>query len=81
MFTSKDDLKLGYGVDMEIGKFLIDRKVPLENLYWKTGYCISYLCRVIYLFPYTWIYNTGWGCLRLNCCQNSIFSWYRAHIA
>ena len=35
MFTSKDDLKLGYGVDMEIGKFLTDRKVPEENLYWK----------------------------------------------
>lgn len=43
MFTSKDDLKLGYGVDMEIGKFLIDRKVPIENLYWKN--------RLLYIIP------------------------------
>ncbi|HRP34227.1 MAG TPA: hypothetical protein PKV73_20165 [Agriterribacter sp.] len=35
MFTSKDDLKLDYGVDMEIGKFLTDRTVPENNLYWK----------------------------------------------
>lgn len=38
MFTSRDDLKLEYGVDMEIGKFLVDRKVPEENLYWKNRY-------------------------------------------
>jgi hypothetical protein len=43
MFTSKDDLKLGYGVDMEIGKFLIDRKVPAGNLYWKN--------RLLYIVP------------------------------
>ncbi len=43
MFTSKDDLKLVYGVDMEIGKFLIDRKVPAENLYWKN--------RLLYIVP------------------------------
>jgi hypothetical protein len=35
MFTSKDDLKLSYGIDMEIGKFFVDRKVPQNNLYWK----------------------------------------------
>ncbi|HRO47749.1 hypothetical protein [Agriterribacter sp.] len=43
MFTSKDDLKLGYGVDMEIGKFLTDRKVPEGNLYWKK--------RLLYIVP------------------------------
>ena len=43
MFTSKDDLKLGYGVDMEIGKFLTDRKVPEDNLYWKN--------RLLYIIP------------------------------
>ena len=43
MFTSKDDLKLGYGVDMEIGKFLIDRKVPAGNLYWNN--------RLLYIVP------------------------------
>ncbi|MCO5236322.1 MAG: hypothetical protein M9933_08640 [Chitinophagaceae bacterium] len=43
MFTSKDDLKLDYGVDMEIGKFLTDRKVPSENLYWKD--------RLLYIIP------------------------------
>ncbi|HTN05427.1 hypothetical protein [Agriterribacter sp.] len=43
MFTSKDDLKLGYGVDMEIGKFLTDRKVPADNLYWKN--------RLLYIVP------------------------------
>jgi hypothetical protein len=35
MFLSCDDLKLAYGVDMEIGRFYVDRKVPLENVYWK----------------------------------------------
>lgn len=43
MFTSKDDLKLEYGVDMEIGKFLIDREVPAGNLYWKN--------RLLYIVP------------------------------
>jgi hypothetical protein len=35
MFLSKDDLKLSYGVDLEIGKFLVDRRVPPANAYWK----------------------------------------------
>jgi hypothetical protein len=35
MFLTKDDLKLSYGVDLTIGKFYIDRKVPQDNLYWK----------------------------------------------
>ncbi|MFT3950283.1 MAG: hypothetical protein QM763_25175 [Agriterribacter sp.] len=38
MFTTKDDLKLIYGVDMQIGKFFVDRKVPENNLYWKGRY-------------------------------------------
>ncbi|MFT3702851.1 MAG: hypothetical protein QM802_10790 [Agriterribacter sp.] len=38
MFTSKDDLKLLYGINMEIGKFFVDRKVPANNLYWKERY-------------------------------------------
>lgn len=35
MFLSCDDLKLAYGVDMEIGRFYVDRKVPENNAYWK----------------------------------------------
>jgi hypothetical protein len=35
MFLSCDDLKLAYGVDMEIGRFYVDRKVPVNNVYWK----------------------------------------------
>jgi hypothetical protein len=35
MFLTKDDLKLSYGVDLAIGKFYVDRKVPQDNLYWK----------------------------------------------
>jgi len=35
MFLSCDDLKLAYGVDMEIGRFYVDRKVPADNVYWK----------------------------------------------
>lgn len=34
MFLSKDDLKLSYGVDMEIGRCYVDRKVPANNRYW-----------------------------------------------
>lgn len=34
MFLSCDDLKLAYGVDMEIGRFYVDRKVPAGNAYW-----------------------------------------------
>jgi hypothetical protein len=35
MFLTCDDLKLAYGVDMEIGRFYVDRKVPVNNAYWK----------------------------------------------
>lgn len=35
MFLSKDDLKLSYGVDLEIGKYLVDRRVPPDNAYWQ----------------------------------------------
>lgn len=35
MFLSKDDLKLAYGVDLDIAKFYVDRRVPENNLYWK----------------------------------------------
>lgn len=38
MFVSDDDLKLTYGVDLRIGKYLVDRKVPAGNLYWKDRY-------------------------------------------
>jgi hypothetical protein len=36
MFLTKHDLKLSYGIDLEIGAFHVDRKVPAENLYWKS---------------------------------------------
>ena len=36
MFLTKDDLKLAYGVDLEIGAVYVDRPVPSENLYWKS---------------------------------------------
>lgn len=35
MFLSCDDLKLAYGVNMDIGRFYVDRKIPLDNLYWE----------------------------------------------
>lgn len=35
MFFSNDDLKLSYGVDLEIGSRFVDRAVPKDNLYWK----------------------------------------------
>lgn len=38
MFTTKDDLKLFYGIDMRIGQYFIDRKIPENNLYWKDRY-------------------------------------------
>lgn len=38
MFLTCDDLKLAYGVDMEIGRFYVDRKVPADNVYWKKRY-------------------------------------------
>ncbi len=38
MFVSDSDLKLTYGVDLLIGKCLVDRQVPAGNLYWKERY-------------------------------------------
>ena len=35
MFLTKDDLKLAYGVDINIAQQFIDRKVPVDNLYWE----------------------------------------------
>jgi len=35
MFLSHEDLKLQFGVDLEIGKFLVDRRVPPDNAYWR----------------------------------------------
>ncbi|MFN5327435.1 MAG: hypothetical protein ACK5B8_09505 [Bacteroidota bacterium] len=35
MYLTKDDLKLSYGVDVHIGKTLVERAVPTYNLYWK----------------------------------------------
>lgn len=35
MFLSKHDLKLAYGVDLQIASAFVDRKVPFQNLYWK----------------------------------------------
>jgi hypothetical protein len=43
MFLSKDDLKLSYGVDMEIGQAYVDRKVPVGNRYWAK--------RLLYITP------------------------------
>lgn len=48
MFLSCDDLKLAYGVDMEIGRFYVDRKVPVNNTYWKK--------RHLYIPPVTGYY-------------------------
>lgn len=48
MFLSCDDLKLAYGVDMEIGRFYVDRKVPVNNAYWKK--------RHLYIPPVTGYY-------------------------
>lgn len=36
MFLSKDDLKLAYGVDLDIGALFVDRPVPKDNLYWRS---------------------------------------------
>lgn len=38
MFITNDELKLSYGIDMEIGKFFVDRKIPDNNSYWKGRY-------------------------------------------
>ncbi|WP_336516885.1 hypothetical protein [Pollutibacter soli] len=35
MFLSNDDLKLAYGVDLQIGKYFVDREVPKQNSYWE----------------------------------------------
>jgi hypothetical protein len=35
MFLSKDDLKLAYGVNLEIGAHFVNRTVPKDNLYWR----------------------------------------------
>jgi len=35
MFLSKDDLKLGFGIDLDIAAHYVDRAVPEGNLYWK----------------------------------------------
>ena len=35
MFLSKDDLKLGFGIDLDIAAHYVDRKVPEGNLYWE----------------------------------------------
>jgi hypothetical protein len=35
MFLTKHDLKLSYGIHLDIGATYVDRKLPAENLYWK----------------------------------------------
>ena len=35
MFLTKDDLKLAYGIDIQIAKQFVDREVPPGNLYWE----------------------------------------------
>jgi hypothetical protein len=35
MFLSKHDLKLAYGVDLQIASAFVDRAIPINNLYWK----------------------------------------------
>jgi hypothetical protein len=35
MFLRAEDLKLSYGVDLSIGRFYVNRMVPVENAYWK----------------------------------------------
>lgn len=35
MFLRAEDLKLSYGVDLQIGRFYVNRMVPVENAYWK----------------------------------------------
>lgn len=34
MYLGKNELKLTFGVDLEIGKTYMDRPIPLGNLYW-----------------------------------------------
>jgi hypothetical protein len=38
MFTSKKELSDSMGVDPEIAAFFVDRKVPVDNAYWKGRY-------------------------------------------
>lgn len=54
MFVSDSDLKLTYGVDLQIGKYLVDRRVPADNLYWKERHLyippmIGYLFIPVYM--------------------------------
>lgn len=35
MFLRAEDLKLSYGVDLQIGRCYVNRMVPVENAYWK----------------------------------------------
>ena len=35
MFLRAEDLKLSYGVDLQIGRYYVNRMVPVENAYWK----------------------------------------------
>lgn len=35
MFLRAEDLKLSYGVDLNIGRSYVNRMVPVENAYWK----------------------------------------------
>lgn len=35
MFLRAEDLKLSYGVDLTIGRYYVNRMVPVENAYWK----------------------------------------------
>lgn len=35
MFTSKQHLHVNLGVDTEIAQFFVDRKVPVDNYYWR----------------------------------------------
>ena len=35
MFLSKHDLKLAYGVDLQLAAAYVNRSVPIDNLYWK----------------------------------------------
>ncbi len=54
MFVSDSDLKLTYGVDLQIGKCLVDRRVPAGNLYWKERHLyippmIGYLFIPVYM--------------------------------
>ena len=38
MFTSKENLHYNFGIDESIAKFFVDRKAPVNNMYWKDRY-------------------------------------------